>query len=127
MAANVSYWLLTFITATNGKLMNLTFYNLLVLTNTITSAISEMVPTKSIKQNPIGLPIEIRELTCQKRYQRRLWQRNRIPQYKTNTNYLQKRISKDITIRKRDNWKMYCEDMELSEGQDAAWCKICFI
>ena len=94
------------------------------LTNTITSAIAEKVPTKSIKRNSIGLPIEIRELIRQKRHQRRLWQRTRIPQYKTNANRLQKRISKDISIRKRDSWKMYCDDMELSEGQGAAWCKI---
>ena len=72
----------------------------------------------------MGLPIEIRELIRQKRHQRRLWQKTRVPQYKTNANRLQKRISKDITIRKRDNWKKYCDDMELSEGQDAAWCKI---
>ena len=94
------------------------------LTNTITSAIAENVPTKSIKRNSIGLPIEIRELIRQKRHQRRLWQRTRIPQYKTNANRLQKRISKDITIRKRDSCEMYCDDMELSEGQGAAWCKI---
>ena len=36
----------------------------------------------------------------------------------------QKRISEDITIRKRDSWKMYCDDMELSEDQGATWCKI---
>ena len=41
-----------------------------------------------------------------------------------NANRLQKRISKDITTRERDSWKKYCDDMELSEGQDAAWCKI---
>ena len=94
------------------------------LTNTITSALAEKVPTKTIKRNSIGLPIEIRELIRQKRHQRRLWQRTRIPQYKTNANRLQKRICKDITIRKRDSWEMYCDDMELSEGQGAAWCKI---
>ena len=94
------------------------------LTNTITSVIAEKVPTKSIKRNSMGLPIEIRELIRQKRHQRRLWQKTRVPQYKTNANRLQKRISKDITIRKRDSWKKYCDDMELSEGQDAAWCKI---
>ena len=94
------------------------------LTNTITSAIGEKVPTKTIKRNSIGLSIEIRELIRQKRYPRRLWQRTRIPQYKTNANRLQKRISKDINIRKVDSWKMYCDDMELSEGQGAAWCKI---
>ena len=33
-------------------------------------------------------------------------------------------IRQDITIRKRDSWKMYCHDMELSQGQCAAWCKI---
>ena len=53
------------------------------LTNTIASAMAEKVPTKSIKRNSIGLPIEIRELIRQKRHQRRLWQRTRIPQYKT--------------------------------------------
>ena len=94
------------------------------LTNTITSIIAEKVPTKSIKRNSMGLPIEIRELIRQKRHQRRLWQKTRVPQYKTNANRLQKRISKDITIRKRDSWKKYCDDMELSEGQDTAWCKI---
>ena len=93
-------------------------------TNTITRAIAEKVPIKSIKRNSIGLPTEIRELIRQKRHQMRLWQRTRIPQYKTNANRLQKRISKDITIRKRVSWKMYCDDMELSEGQDAAWYKI---
>ena len=72
----------------------------------------------------MGLPIEIRELIRLKRHQRRLWQKTRVPQYKTNANRLQKRISKDITNRKRDSWKKYCDDMELSEGQDAAWCKI---
>ena len=36
------------------------------LTNTI-SAIAEKVPTKTIKRNSIGLPIEIRELIRQKR------------------------------------------------------------
>ena len=92
--------------------------------NTITSAIAEKVPTKSIKRNSIGLQTEIRELIRQKRHQRRLWQRTRIPQYKTNANRLQKRISKEITTRKRDSWEMYCDDMELSEGQGAAWCKI---
>ena len=94
------------------------------LTNTITSVIAEKVPTKSIKRNSMGLPLEIRELIRQKRHQRRLWQKTRVPQYKTNANRLQKRISKEITIRKRDSWKKYCDDMELSEGQDAAWCKI---
>ena len=94
------------------------------LTYTITSVIAEKVPTKSIKRNSMGLPIEIRELIRQKRHQRRLWQKTRVPQYKTNANRLQKRISKDITIRKRDSWKKYCDDMELSEGQDAAWCEI---
>ena len=69
------------------------------LTNTITSVIAEKVPTKSIKWNSMGLPIEIRELIRQKRHQRRLWQKTRVPQYKTNANRLQKRISKDITIR----------------------------
>ena len=93
------------------------------LTNTITSVIAEKIPTKSIKRNSMGLPIEIRELIRQKRHQRRLWQKTRVPQYKTNANRLQKRISKDITTRKRDSWKKYCDDMELSEGQDAAWCK----
>ena len=93
-------------------------------TNTITSAIAEKVPTKTIKWNSIGLPIEIRELVRQKRHQRRLWQRTRIPQYKTNANRLQKRISKDITARKRASWEMYCDDMEISEGQGAALCKI---
>ena len=68
------------------------------LTNTITSVIAEKVPTKSIKRNSMGLPIEIRELIPQKRHQRRLWQKTRVPQYK-NANRLQKRISKDITIR----------------------------
>ena len=72
------------------------------LTNTITSAIAEKVPTKFIKQNSIGLPIEIMELIHQKRHQRRHWQRTRIAQYKKTANHLQKRISKDITIRKRD-------------------------
>ena len=91
------------------------------LTNPITSVIAEKVPTK---RNSIGLPIEIRELIRQKRHQRRLWQRTRIPQYKTNDNRLQKRISKDIAIRKRDSSEMYCGNMELSECQDAAWCKI---
>ena len=40
------------------------------LTNTITSVIAEKVPTKSIKLNSMGLPIEIRELIRQKRHQR---------------------------------------------------------
>ena len=88
------------------------------------SVIAEKVPTKSIKRNSIGLPIEIRELIRQKRHKMRLWQRTRMPQYKTNANRLQKRISKDITIRKRDSWKMYCDDMELSEGQGATWGNI---
>ena len=94
------------------------------LTNTITSAIAEKVPTKTIKRNSIGLPIEIRELTRQKRHQRRLRQRTRIPQYKTNANRLQKRICKDVTARKRASWEMYCDDMELHEGRGTAWCKI---
>ena len=37
------------------------------LTHTITSAIAENVPTKSIKRNSIGLPIEIRKLIRQRR------------------------------------------------------------
>ena len=86
------------------------------LTNTITIAVAEKVPTKTIKRNYIGLPIEIKERIRQKRHQRRLWQRTRIRQYKTNANRLQKRISKDITTRNRDSWEMYCDDMELSEG-----------
>ena len=73
------------------------------LTNTITSVIAEKVPTKSIKRNSMGLPIEIRELIRQKRHQWRLSQKTRVPQYKTNANRLQKRISKDITTRKRDS------------------------
>ena len=36
------------------------------LTNTITSVIAEKVPTKSIKRNSMGLPIEVRELIRQK-------------------------------------------------------------
>ena len=36
------------------------------LTNTITRDIAEKVPTKSIKRNSIGLPIEIRELIRQR-------------------------------------------------------------
>ena len=42
------------------------------LTNTITSVIAEKVPTKSIKRNSIGLPIEIRELIRLKRHQETL-------------------------------------------------------
>ena len=53
------------------------------LTNIITSAIAEKVPT-----NSISLPVEIRELIRQKRHQRGLWQRTRIPQYKPNANRL---------------------------------------
>ena len=60
------------------------------LTNTITSVIAEKVPTKSIKWNSMGLTIEIRELIRQKRHQRRLWQKTRVPQYKTNANRLLK-------------------------------------
>ena len=103
-------------TKTTLHKMTITEDEIDTLTNTITSAIAEKVPTKSIKRNSIGLPIKIRELIRQKRRQRRFWQRTRIPQYKKNANRLQKRNSKDITIRKRD--------MELSEGQGAAWCKI---
>ena len=40
------------------------------LTSTITSAIAEKFPTKTIKRNSIGLSIEIRELIRQKRHQR---------------------------------------------------------
>ena len=68
--------------------------------------IDNYVPTKTIKRNSIGLPIEIRELIRRKRHQRRVWQRTRIPQYKTNANRLQKRISKDTTTRKRDSWEI---------------------
>ena len=60
------------------------------LTNTITSAIAEKVPTKPIKRNSIGLPIEIRELIRQKKHPRRHWEKTRIPQYKSNANGLQK-------------------------------------
>ena len=59
------------------------------LTNAITSAIAEKVPTKTIKRNSIGLPIEIRELILQKRQPRRHWEKTRIPQYKANANHLQ--------------------------------------
>ena len=93
------------------------------LTNAITSAIAEKVPTKTIKRNSIGLPIEIRELIRQKRHPRRHWEKTRIPQYKSNANHLQKRISKDITTRKRELGNVL-RDMELSECQGAAWCKI---
>ena len=92
------------------------------LTNTITSAIAEKVPTKTIKRNSIGLPIEIRELIRQKKHPRRHWEKTRIPQYKSNANRLEKRISKDITTRKRNSWEMYCATF--SECQGAAWCKI---
>ena len=94
------------------------------LTNTITSIIADKVPTTSIKWNSIGLPKEIRELIRQKRHQRKLWQRPQIPQYKTNANRLKKGITKDVSIRKTDSWKIYCGNMELSDGQNAAWCKI---
>ena len=59
------------------------------LTNAITSAIAEKVPTKTIKRNSIGLPIEIRELIHQKRHPRRHWEKTRILQYKANANHLQ--------------------------------------
>ena len=85
------------------------------LTNTNTSSITENGPTKSIKLNSIGLPIEITELIRQKRT---LWQRIRIEEYKTNTNRLQKRISKDIATRKGESWRMYCSNMELSKGHN---------
>ena len=52
----------------------------------LTSVVAEKVPTKSIKRNSMGLPIEIRELISQKRHQRRLWQKTRVPQCKTNAN-----------------------------------------
>ena len=95
------------------------------LTNTITSAIADKVPTKTIKRNYwFANRNQGTDKLCQKRHQRRHWQRTRIPQHKTNANRLQKRISKDITTRKRVSWEMYCDDMELSEGQGAAWCKI---
>ena len=125
---NINFAIRLTMTKTTLNKMTITedeIYNYVdTLTNTITSAIAEKVPTKTIKQNSIGLPIEIRELIRQKRHQRRLWQRTRIPQYKTNANRLQKRISKDNTVRKRASWEMYCDDMELSEGQGAAWCNI---
>ena len=73
------------------------------LTNTITTAITEKVPTKSIEQNSIGLPIEIRELIHQKRHYRRPWQ-------KTRTRQMLKIAGK-------------CTAMIWS-FQDVAWCKI---
>ena len=76
-------------------------------------AIAEKVPTKSIKRNSIGLPIEISELIRQKRDTRGDFGKG--PEY---------RSTRLTLIRKRDSWKMYCDDMELSDGQDAAWCKI---
>ena len=69
------------------------------------------IKNSNADKRSIGLPIEIRELIRQKRHHRRLWQRTRIPQYKTNANRLQKRISKDITNRKKDSWEMYCDNM----------------
>ena len=93
------------------------------LTNAITSAIAETVSTKTIKRNSIGLPIEIRELIRQKTPEETL-AKDQNTAVRDNANRLQKRISKDITIRKRQSWKMYCDDVELSEGQGAAWCKI---
>ena len=50
------------------------------LTTTLTHWPTQLqVSTKSIKRNSIGLPIKIRVLIRQKRHQRRLWQRTRIP------------------------------------------------
>ena len=79
---------------------------------------------QNLSNGTIWIYTEIRELIRLKRHQRRLWQKTRVPQCKTSANRSQKRISKDITTRKRDSWKRYCDDMSLSEGQDAAWCKI---
>ena len=66
------------------------------LTDTITSVIAEKVPTKSIKRNSMGLPIEIRELIRLKRHQRRLWQKTRVPQCKTNANRLLNELARTL-------------------------------
>ena len=69
--------------------------------------------------------MEIRELSTSEEIPEETFSKGpEYRQYKTKANRLQKRISKDITIRKRDSWKIYCHDMELSEGQGTAWCKI---
>ena len=94
------------------------------LSETITTLIEEKVPTKKLKGNSIGLPIEIRELILEKRQERRLWQHTRLPQHKTNYNRLNKQIRKLISTTRRNQWEGFCNDINLDEGQGDSWRKL---
>ena len=87
------------------------------LTETICSSIEEKVPTKKLKGNSIGLPVEIRGLILEKRQQRRLWQRTGLQIHKTNYNRLNKQIRKCINTTRRNQWKDFCNCTNLEEGQ----------
>jgi len=94
------------------------------MSETISSLIEEKVPTKILKGNSIGLPIEIRELILKKRQARRRWQQTRLTQDKTEYNKLNKLIGKLINTTRRNSWQRYCNDMNLDEGQGDSWRKL---
>ena len=70
-------------------------------TDTITQTIDEMVQSKTLKPNSVGLPQAIRDLIKEKRWQRRYWQQT-TQHYKTNYNRLDRTI-KQYTRRTRQN------------------------
>ena len=78
------------------------------------------VQSKTLKPNSVGLPQAIRDLIKERR-QRHYWQQTRQQHYKTNYNRLDRTI-KQYT--RQNNWKKYCNDMELSEGHNDAWRKL---
>ena len=86
--------------------------------------IDKKVPTTSVKLDSVGIPEDVRQLIAQKRKQRRLWQKFRIQSYKNNVNRLQKQIQNRMKEIKKEEWRKYCNDMELEERQTASWKNI---
>ena len=72
----------------------------------------------------MGLPQAIRDLIKEKRRQRRYWQQTRQQHYKTNYNRLDKTIKQYTRQTRQNNWTKYCNNMELSEGNNYSWRKL---
>ena len=75
------------------------------LTNTITTTLDQNVPTKTIKENQLGLYTLIRDMIKDKKFIRKKWQKNKD---KTRYNQHNKEIKRLIKIENNNNWENKC-------------------
>lgn len=86
------------------------------LTFKINTAISQSVPTRTVRTRPPTLPEDIQDLIRVKNWHRRRWQRYRCPLEKRIYNNLQREVKERIDSWRTETWDTKLEKIAVNDG-----------